>query len=340
MAHNALADQTDLSMAPPIQAAQRTPQELQQLVAPIALYPDALVAQILAASSYTVQIVEADRWMQAHSDLTGDALAAEVNKQNWDPSVQALAEFPSVLANMDQNLAWTSSLGDAYLSQPQDLMAAVQVLRQQAQAAGNLQSTSQETVSSDGDAIAIEPAVADLVYVPQYDPWLIYGAPIAVWPGWYPYSGLYFDGPGVVFGVAFGLGFYGGYRWGWHHWRPDWHHRDVMYNHAAYVSHGSAGIDRGNFFYGHQYSDRAAALNQNHGFAGGPGVHGFQGAQRGFAQVHTGFMNAPGRMGGFGGAGFGRGFAGAARPGFGGMAHGGGGMHGGGGAHGGGGGVR
>jgi hypothetical protein len=340
IAHNAAADQSDLSMVPPTQAAQRTPEQLQQLVAPIALYPDALVAQILAASSYTVQIVEADRWMQAHSELTGDALAVEVNKQNWDPSVQALTEFPSVLANMDQNLAWTSSLGDAYLSQPQDLMAAVQALRQQAQAAGNLQSNSQETVTNDGDAIAIEPAVSDLVYVPEYDPWLIYGAPIAVWPGWYPYSGLYFDGPGIVFGVAFGLGYYGGYRWGWHHWHSDWHHRDVMYNHAAYVSHASGGIGRDNFFYGHQYSDRAVGLNQDHGFAGGPGFHALQEPLRSFAQVHTGFVNGPGRIGGFGNVGVGRGFAAAGRPGFGGMAHAGGGFHGGGGGGHGGGGAR
>src|SRR5947209_13507492 len=114
---------------PPVQ---HSPQELQQLVAPIALYPDALVAQILAASTYPTEIVEADRWIQSHSNLKGDELAKEVDKQDWDPSVKAMAQFPSVLENMDKNLSWTSSLGEAYVSQPQDVTEAVQTLRQQA----------------------------------------------------------------------------------------------------------------------------------------------------------------------------------------------------------------
>ena len=106
---------------PPAPAPQQSPQELQQLVAPIALYPDALVAQILAASTYPTQIVEAERWMRSHSNLKGEELAKEVDKQNWDPSVKAITQFPSVLENMDKNLSWTSSLGEAYISQPQDV---------------------------------------------------------------------------------------------------------------------------------------------------------------------------------------------------------------------------
>src|SRR3989442_7312012 len=113
----------------PTPAAQQSPQELQHLVAPIALYPDALIAQVLAASTYPTQIVEAERWMQSHSNLKGEELAKEVDKQDWDPSVKALAQFPSVLENMDENLSWTSSLGDAYISQPQDVTDAVQTLR-------------------------------------------------------------------------------------------------------------------------------------------------------------------------------------------------------------------
>src|SRR6266436_3631659 len=112
--------QTDESPAgPPVQQAPQTPAQLQQLVAPIALYPDALVAQILAAATYPDQIVEADRWLQQHTDLKGEQLGQEVDKQPWDPSVKALTEFPSVLANMDKNLSWTSSLGDAYVNQQQ-----------------------------------------------------------------------------------------------------------------------------------------------------------------------------------------------------------------------------
>src|ERR1700736_4634182 len=141
----------------PVQAAQQTPEQLQQLVAPIALYPDALVAQILAAATYPDQIVEADRWLQQHSDLKGEQLGKEVDKQPWDPSVKALVEFPSVLANLDKNLSWTSSLGDAYVNQQQDVMNAVQLMRDRAEKAGNLQSTSQEKVRKRGKTIEIEP---------------------------------------------------------------------------------------------------------------------------------------------------------------------------------------
>src|SRR6476660_6315804 len=112
-----------------IQPAQMTPEQLQQLVAPIALYPDQLVAQILAASTYPTEVVEADRWVQQNSSLKGEALGKAINEQRWDPSVKALAEFPSVLHNMSQNLAWTSNLGDAYFNEPKGVMAAIQVLR-------------------------------------------------------------------------------------------------------------------------------------------------------------------------------------------------------------------
>src|ERR1700761_9830350 len=142
----------------PVQAAPQTPEQLQQLVAPIALYPDALVAQILAAATYPDQVVEADRWLEQHKDLKGEQLGKEVDKQPWDPSVKALTEFPSVLANMDKNLAWTSSLGDAYFNKQQDVTKAVQVLRQRAEKSGNLKSNSQEKVTTKGPDIVIEPA--------------------------------------------------------------------------------------------------------------------------------------------------------------------------------------
>src|SRR5258706_3258885 len=121
--------------------------------------------------------------MQSHSDLKGDKLAKEVDKQNWDPSLKALAQFPSVLANMDKNLSWTSSLGEAYVNQPQEVMDAVQTMRRQAQQAGNLNSTPQQTVETQGQTIVIEPAEPEVVYVPQYDPWEHYGGALPVWPG-------------------------------------------------------------------------------------------------------------------------------------------------------------
>ena len=231
----------------PTPPVQQTPQELQQLVAPIALYPDALVAQILAASTYPAEIVEADRWMQSHSNLKGEELAKEVDKQPWDPSVKALAQFPSVLENMDKNLSWTSSLGDAYANQQQDVTNAVQTLRQQAQNAGHLSSNEQEQVKTQGNTIVIEPANPEVVYVPQYDPWLVYGGPIVAYPGWYPEPGLFLAGVGIGFGVGFGIGFFGGFGWGWGHWGYDWHGRSVIYNHNTYVSHSRTIVNRNNF---------------------------------------------------------------------------------------------
>jgi hypothetical protein len=151
--------------------AQQTPEQLQRLVAPIALYPDSLVAQILAASTFPEEVVEADRWVQAHPDLKGEALGQVVDQQPWDPSVKALAAFPSVLGNMDKNLSWTSSLGDAYYNQQQDVMDAAQVMRHKAEAAGALKTTPQEVVQEEGPDIDIVPAAPDVVYVPAYDPW-------------------------------------------------------------------------------------------------------------------------------------------------------------------------
>src|ERR1700686_2030762 len=157
-----------ISQQPP-QAAQQSSEQLQELVAPIALYPDALIAQILAAATYPDQIVEAEKWLAQHKDFQGDQLAQEVDKQPWDPSVKALTQFPAVLANMNQNLAWTSELGDAHVNQQQDLLLAIQMMRQPPKNARTLKSTPQETVTTQGETIEIEPASTDTVYVPQYD---------------------------------------------------------------------------------------------------------------------------------------------------------------------------
>src|SRR3954451_4805507 len=231
----------------PAQAAQPTSDELQRLVAPIALYPDALVAQILAAATYPDQVMAADRWLQQHSGLAGDQLASQVESEDWDPSVKALTVFPAVLANMARNLSWTSSLGDAYVNQEKDVMKVVQVLRQRAQQAGNLQSTSQERVATEGKTITIDPASTDVVYLPQYDPWLVYGAPIVAWPNWYWYPGLFWDRPGIGFGLAFDIGFVGGFGWGWSHWGPDWRHHRIEFDHHHWVSRSPAFGNRGVF---------------------------------------------------------------------------------------------
>lgn len=239
------------AQAPPAQApryAQQSPEQLQQLVAPIALYPDSLVAQILAASTFPEQVVQADRWLQAHPNLKGEALAQAVDQQPWDPSVKALTAFPSVLGNMDKNLSWTSSLGDAYYNQQQDVMDAIQVMRQRAQEAGNLKTTPQQVITTQGSTIIIEPASPDVVYVPAYDPWLVYGPPIVAWPGWYPYPGIWYGGPYLFFGIGFGIGFFGGFGWGWPYWGCNWNNRFIVYNHNRYYS-GSRTFYNRNYFY-------------------------------------------------------------------------------------------
>ena len=312
---------------PPVQ---QSPQELQQLVAPIALYPDALVAQILAASTYPAQIVEADRWLQSHSDLKGEELAKEVDKQPWDPSVKALAQFPSVLENMDKNLTWTSSLGDAYANQQQDVTDAVQAMRKQARKAGHLDSNEQENVSTQGNTITIEPSVPDVVYVPAYDPWLVYGSPIVAYPGWYPMSGIFYGGPGLYFGTGFGIGFFGGFGWGWNHWGWDWHGHRMIYNHNTYISHSRTIINRNNFNRGNFNH-----INSFHG--SGTRDSGLHGSSVSHAQQGT----HSGAFSGFDHGGNVRGFSSRGQSSFGGGSHGGGGgFHGGGGSHGGGGGHR
>ena len=260
------------------QYAQQTPEQLQQLVAPIALYPDSLVAQILGASTFPDEVVEADRWVQSHPDLQGDALGQAVDQQPWDPSVKALSAFPSVLGNMDKNLSWTSSLGDAYYNQEQDVMDAVQVMRQRAQEAGNLKSTPQQTVTTQDSTIIIEPASPEVVYVPAYDPWAVYGGPIVAWPGWYPYPGIWYGGPYPSFGVGFGIGFYGGYGWGWHHWGSDWHNRVIIHDHDRYYSRSRTFYNRNNYYRG---GDARGGVNRDRsGFNGDRGGDGARGNER------------------------------------------------------------
>jgi hypothetical protein len=316
---------------PPTAPVQLSAQELQQLVAPIALYPDALVAQILAASTYPTEIVEADRWIQNHPNVKGEELAKEVDKQSWDPSVKALTQFPSVLENMDKNLSWTSSLGDAYANQQQNVTDAVQTLRQQANKNGHLDSNEQEKVVTQGNTIVIEPANPEVVYVPQYDPWLVYGAPIVAYPGWYPEPGIFLAGVGIGFGLGFGVGYFGGFGWGWHHWGYDWHGRSVIYNHNTYISHSRTIINRNNFSHNNFNHNNFSHSNFNHANANhGNAFHG--GASSSF---HAQQGTRSGAFSGFDHGGNIRGFSSRGRSSFGGGGFHGGGFHGGG-SHGGG----
>ena len=261
-AQDAQDQQSPTQVPPGAPYMQQTPEQLQQLVAPIALYPDSLVAQILAASTFPEQVVEADRWVQSHPDLRDDALAQAADQQPWDPSVKALTAFPSVLGNMDKNLSWMSSLGDVYYNQEQDVMDAIQVMRRRAQEAGNLNSSPQQSVTTEGSDIEIEPVSPDIVYVPAYDPWVVYGGPIVAWPGWYPYPGIWYGGPALSFGVGFGIGYYGGYGWGWHHWGSDWHRRVVIHDHDRYYSRSNTFYNRNNYYRG---GDARGGVNRDRG---------------------------------------------------------------------------
>jgi hypothetical protein len=184
--------------------------QLEQLVAPIALYPDPLVANVLEAAQYPDQVAEAARFVDAHPALSGQTLEQEVERQPWDPSVKALTEVPAVLANMEQNMSWTNALAGAAAIRERDVQNAIQDLRQRARAAGHLDTNAQQTITTEGSAIEIQPADPEIVYVPQYDPWIVYGAPLAAWPGWNWYPDLWWRGPGIGFSMGFriGHGFY------------------------------------------------------------------------------------------------------------------------------------
>jgi hypothetical protein len=218
--------------ATPTQTAPMSQSEVRALVAPIALYPDNLVAEVLAAATFPDQVAIASYWLQQHKNLTGNALVQAVNEQSWDSSVKALTQFPSVLGNMANSLSWTSQLGEAYHTQKSAVMTAVQALRAQAKSDGNLKSTPQMTVMQQSpQTIVIEPANPQVVYVPQYNPAVIYGYPY-VTPG-YTAGDVALAGA-LSFGAGVALGALADSGWGWHTWGCDWAGGAVLYNHAAF----------------------------------------------------------------------------------------------------------
>jgi len=215
--------------------------ELQALVAPIALYPDSLVAQVLTAATYPDQVAIADYWLQQNSGVAGHTLMQQVDKQSWDPSVKALTEFPSVLGDLAKNLTWTSSLGEAYHNQQAEVMTAIQTLRAQAKAAGNLKSGSQITVvQQTPQTIVIQPANPQIVYVPQYNPALIYGYPYVVpgySPGYVAAAGIIGFGAGIAVGALMGGGCC---SWGYSSWNCGWHGGTaVVYHGGAYYGNAA-----------------------------------------------------------------------------------------------------
>jgi hypothetical protein len=264
------------AQAPAATSAKPSADELYQLVAPIALFPDNLVAQVLAASTYPDQVSSANTWLKQNAKLKGNDLMQAVDKQPWDVSVKGLTQFPDVLNQMASNLSWTSALGDAYFNIPQDVMNAVQVMRQRASQAGNLKSNEQQKVTTETPAppqkqatsspqptvvqappqtIIIQPAQPQVVYVPTYNPTVVYGAPVVVYPGYVPppppstgelvATGLISFGIGMAVGAAMSGGCCG---WGWNSWGCGWHSSTVIYNHNTYISNSNTFVNRNNYY--------------------------------------------------------------------------------------------
>jgi hypothetical protein len=238
------------------QGAPLSATELQQLTAPIALYPDALVAQVLGAATFPDQVAAANDWILANKNLTGQALMQAVDGQQWEPSVKALTQFPSVLDNMTKNLSWTSALGEAYHTQPADVMTAIQTLRAQAKAAGNLKSGSQITVVQQSpETIVIQPTNPQIVYVPQYNPTVVYGTSYTT-PGYSTgavvASSLLMFGAGIAVGAAINNSCCG---WGYSYWNCNWHGGTVYYGGAAYYGN--------NAWHGGYYGSSATAYGPN-----------------------------------------------------------------------------
>jgi hypothetical protein len=272
--------------APATQYAVPTADQLYQLVAPIALFPDNLLAQVLAASTYPDQVSAAYQWLQQNSSLKGTQLSEAVNQQTWDASVKGLTQFSDVLTQMATNLSWTSALGDAYFNVPQSVMNAVQVMRQRAYSAGNLKTNQQQNVTVQNQApgaaaapassgeqqvtvvqppaqtIVIQPSQPEVVYVPTYNPTVVYGAPVAAYPGYSTgamvATSLISFGVGVAVGAAMSNSCCG---WGWNSWGCGWHNSSVTYNRNVYVSNSNTFVNRNNYY--NRNNINTANINRN-----------------------------------------------------------------------------
>src|SRR5574338_1147083 len=321
------------------------PQELDSLVAPIALYPDDLLAQTLAASTYPLEVIQLQQWMNNNKNLQGKALADAAAKQPWDPSVQGLVMFPDVVQRMAGNIQWTTDLGNAFLAQQTDVMDAVQRMRAKAQGTGNLKTTAQsvvktETVSSGANAgkqvIEIQQANPDVVYVPSYDPTVVYGPAPAAYP-YYPYTYPgYVPGTALAWGAGIALGAAAWGAWGGHWGDCDWNGGNVNINNNNNFNKNNnfnRNVSRqgGNWQHNPQhrgnapYGDRGTAnrfggnARQQPGGRGGAGGRGGPGGAGGIGGAGrpggpggAGGIGGAGRRGGPGGAG---GIGGAGRPG-------------------------
>src|SRR6185437_11458729 len=228
------------------------PSQLEQLAAPIALYPDALLAQLLTAATYPAQVAAADAWRDARGNAPPDQVAAGADAHgDWDPSIKSLTAFPQVLDMMARNLQWTTDLGNAYYNQPEDVMQTVQVLRQHAEDAGSLRSTPQEPLNYRNGYIQLEPANEQTAYVPQYDPWTIYGNQISPFPGFSlagAIGSFFSSGLGqnaISYGLGSGLGAFNSMPWGYLGWGLNWLGNSVLFHNSDYFTRSTSVADWG-----------------------------------------------------------------------------------------------
>jgi uncharacterized membrane protein YgcG len=275
-------------------------EQLEQLVAPIALYPDALVAQILAASTYPAQVAAADNWLRSQGYATPDQIAYGADAQtNWDPSVKALTAFPQVLDLMNHDLRWTTDLGNAYYNQPQDILQTIQVMRQRAEDAGTLQSTPQEVVSNNQGYIQLAPVNPQVVYVPAYNPWSAYGQPVSPYPG-FSFTGALgaigsFVGNGMRFGAGIGMAAFSHTPFGWAGWALNWLASSILFHQSPYSSQSTSVAHWGNSRSGY-YGSQTAGINRTPNGYNRP-QQGYNRAANGYAQGNgygtSGFTRPP-----------------------------------------------
>ncbi|MGA2878120.1 MAG: DUF3300 domain-containing protein [Bryobacteraceae bacterium] len=285
---------------PPLQPL--SSDQLDNLVAPIALYPDALLSQVLVASTYPLELVEAGQWLQRNQNLQGPQLVDAARQQNWDASIQALVVFPDVIDRLNSNIHWTTDLGNAFLAQQADVMNALQRMRAEARAAGRLNSTTQETIATDTQrgqtAIEIQPTNPDMMYVPSYNPEDVWGPPDYGYypPLDYPDVGYGFDfGPGIYLG-----GFFGGLGWGGWGWGPNWFNCSIFENGYFFNHYGFRGFDGRGFggrgTWAHNPEHRLGVAYPNQGLA-----NRFGGNLGGRARFGgAGLASSPSRMNGAG----------------------------------------
>jgi hypothetical protein len=239
----AIAPSQSEPAAPPVWTAD----QLDNLVAPIALYPDPLLSQMLVASTYPLEIVQANQWLQRNKNLQGQALTDAARQQPWDPSIQTLVTVPEALNRLNEDIQWTTDLGNAFLSQESDVMNAVQRMRARADDNGRLATTQQQKViiqnQDNQRVVVIEPAYPDVIYVPVYDPFYVWGPPVY---GYYP--ALYYPRHHFGFSIGFNIGFcfsdWGG--WGFWGWGPSWHSHSVIVNNYFFNRYGYNHYRRGN----------------------------------------------------------------------------------------------